>query len=97
MVAILIQMIGSQVACAEGIKDTWREVGDWTKNQLVSQYGSAIDFRYFDLFDPDCPDLPTSAQLPLILVDGEPVINGDKVSIPALRKKIEARAALLNE
>lgn len=90
---IRIHMIASQVACAEGTKDAWRELSDWAKGQLIAQFGPAIDFKYFDLFDPDCPELPEGAQLPLILVEDEPVINGGKVSIPVLRKKIEAKLA----
>ena len=93
---IRIHMIGSQVACTEGIKDSWREVGGWARGQLIAQFGPAIDFKYFDLFDLNCPDLPDGAQLPLILVEDEPVINGGKVSIPVLRKKIEALLARSN-
>lgn len=86
---IQIQMIGTMVACGEGTKDTWREVGGWAKIQLITRFGSIIDFKYYDLFDMDCPELPPDAQLPLILIEGETVINGDKISIPLLRKKIE--------
>lgn len=93
MGTIRIQMVGTQVACVDGVKDTWREIGDWAKDQLTAQFGSIIAFEYYDLFEPDCPELPQVAQLPLILVEGELVINGSKVSIPVIRKKIEAMVA----
>lgn len=87
---VAVQMIGAPVACAEGIKETWREVGVWAQAQLTARFGEQISFTYYDLFDPACPPMPGDGQLPCILVAGEVVINGGKVSLPLLRRKIEA-------
>ena len=84
-----VQIVGAPVACAEGVKDTWREVGDWAAGQLHALYGSAVRVVYHDLFDPECPPLPDNGQLPLILVGGELLSSGGKISIPAIRKHLE--------
>jgi hypothetical protein len=43
-----------------------------------------------DLFDPACPPLPPDAQLPLVLVNAEVLSSGGKISVPAIRKRLEA-------
>lgn len=85
-----VQIIGAPVACAEGMKETWREVAAWAAGQLTARFGPSVQVQYFDLFDPACPPLPAGAQLPLVLVDGQVVTNGGKVSMPAIRRRLEA-------
>jgi hypothetical protein len=46
--------------------------------------------EYYDLFDAGCPSLPPGAQLPLVLVDGDVASSGGKISVPAIRRRIEA-------
>jgi hypothetical protein len=84
-----VQIIGAPVACAEGVKETWREVAAWAAGQLVARFGSAVDVIYLDLFDPACPALPEGAQLPLVFVNGQVVSSGGKVSVPAIRRHLE--------
>lgn len=84
-----IQIIGTPVACADGVKDTWRELAGWIAGKLRRRYGTAVTVTYYDLFDPDCPKLPPDAQLPLVLVDGVIVTNGGKLSMPAIRRHLE--------
>jgi hypothetical protein len=86
----VVQIIGAPLACAEGVKDTWREVSKYTADQLIARFGESVRVRYFDLFDPDCPTLPDGAQLPLVLIEGEVLSTGGKVSVPAIRKRLEA-------
>jgi hypothetical protein len=45
--------------------------------------------QYFDLFDPASPPIPVGAQLPLVLVDGNLISSGGKISIPLIRKYVE--------
>ncbi|MCZ7573573.1 MAG: hypothetical protein M5U01_33900 [Ardenticatenaceae bacterium] len=45
---------------------------------------------YFDLFDPACPPLPAGAQLPLVLVNGDLLSSGGQISMPAIRRRLEA-------
>lgn len=85
-----VHIIGAPVACAEGVKETWREVAQWAARQLKVRYGTAVTVTYFDLFDPTCPPLPTDAQLPLVLVNGEMVSSGGKISLPLICRHVEA-------
>jgi hypothetical protein len=88
--SILVQIIGAPIACKEGVKDSWRDVAKWAADQLKGHFGEAVDARYFDLFDADCPPMPAEAQLPLVMVEGEVLSSGGKISVPAIRRKIES-------
>lgn len=87
-----VVIVGASVACEDGIKETWREVADWAAGQLKVRYGEQVKVEYFDLFDPNCPPIPSDCQLPLVLVDGKMVSSGGKISIPLIRKKLEELA-----
>lgn len=86
----IIQIIGAPVACADGVKDTWRDLAGWLGGQLQRRYGTAVSVTYYDLFDPNCPPLPPEAQLPLVLVNGEIISSGGKLSMPAIRRHLDA-------
>ena len=88
--AVIIHIIGAPVACAEGVKDTWREVAGWAAAQLRNRIGTAVHVQYFDLFDPDCPPLPQEAQLPLVLVNGQVLSSSGKISVPVIRRHLES-------
>jgi len=88
--SILVQIVGAPVACADGTKDSWREVSAWAAEQLRARFIDAVEVHYFDLFDADCPPMPAGAQLPLVIVQGEVLSSGGKISVSALRRKIEA-------
>ena len=90
---ILVQIIGAPIACKEGVKDSWREVAEWAGGQLHQHFGVSVDVRYFDLFDPACPPISPGAQLPLVLVNGDVLSSGGKISVPAIRRKIKALTA----
>jgi hypothetical protein len=92
MTPALVQIIGAPVACGEGVKDTWRDVAKHAADQLTARFGDAVRVQYFDLFDPECPVLPAGAQLPLVMIEGEVLSNGGKISVPAIRRRIEALA-----
>lgn len=89
-VKLQVDIVGAPVACATGVKDTWRDLATWAADQLHQRYGQAVEVRYYDLFDPDCPAVPTGAQLPLVLVDGNVIINGGKLSIPVISRRLES-------
>ncbi len=84
-----VDIIGAPVACKEGIKETWREVAEWAAGQLRSRFGDQVKVQYYDLFDPQCPAIPPEGQLPVVIVDGEVISCGGKISIPLIRKTIE--------
>jgi hypothetical protein len=85
----LVQIVGVPVACAEGTKDSWREVSNWVAGQLRVRFGDRVQVKYYNLFDVDCPPMPAEAQLPLVLIEGEVVSSGGKISMSLLRKKLE--------
>jgi hypothetical protein len=85
----VVQIVGAPVACAEGVHETWRDLAGWAGEKLAARFGEQVEVRYFDLFDPGCPPLPPGAQLPLVLVNGEMLSSGGKISVPALRKRLE--------
>jgi hypothetical protein len=87
---ITIQIIGAPVACAEGMKETWRDLAGWIGGKLRARYGTAVTITYFDLFDPNCPPLPPNTQLPLVLIDGQVFSSGGKLSMPAIRRHLDA-------
>jgi hypothetical protein len=86
---ISVQIIAAPVACAEGVKDTWCEIAGWAAEQLEKRFGEAVQVEYFDLFAAGCPSLPADAQLPLVLVAGEVLSSGGKISVPLIRRQIE--------
>ena len=90
----VIQIVGAPIACADGVKDTWREIATLTGDQLRRRFGEAVRVEYFDLFDPACPPVPPGSQLPLVLINGEVFSSGGKISVPAIRKRLEALALI---
>ena len=87
---IIVQIIGAPVACAAGTTDPWQGIAAWTGEQLRQRFGAAVRVAYYDLFDPACPAIPTAAQLPLVLLNGAVLSSGGKVSIPLIRRQLEA-------
>ncbi|HEX7975425.1 MAG TPA: hypothetical protein VF498_13540 [Anaerolineales bacterium] len=85
----LVQIVGSLVACSGGVKDSWRETAEWASRQLTARFGDTVQIKYFDLFDADCPSVPEGVQLPLVLVNGQVLSSGGKISVPAIRKRLE--------
>jgi hypothetical protein len=94
---MLVQIIGVPIECKDGVKDSWRQVSAWAAGQLRTRFGDNVQVKYYDLFDADCPPLPTDAQLPLVMVDGEVVPSGGKISVPAIRGRIEATIQRMQE
>ena len=85
----IVTIVGVPIACAEGVKDTWREVAVWAAGQLRQRFGEGVQVQYFDLFDPGCPPIPPDVQLPLVLVDSQVLSSGGKISVPVIRKRLE--------
>jgi disulfide oxidoreductase YuzD len=85
----IVRIVGTQVVCDEGMKDTWREVSEWMARQLVARFGKSVVVEYFDLFDPQCPPVLPDEQLPLVTVNDEVLSSGGKVSLPAIRRRLE--------
>ncbi len=87
---VVISIVGTPIACADGVKDTWRGVAAWVAGQLNNRFGETVSVCYFDLFDLDCPALPPDARIPFVYVNGEVFSSGAKISVPALRARVES-------
>ncbi len=88
--SVLIQIVGVPVACADGVKESWRDLARWAAGRLRNRFADAVQVEYYDLFDPTCPSLPPDAQLPLVLVNGDVLSSGGKLSMPDIRRRVEA-------
>ena len=88
---IKVQIIGTQIACSEGLKDTWRELAAYVKSQVSVRFQNQVEVEYFDLFDKKCPSFPTNAQIPNVLIDGELFSSGGKIVIPKLTKYLDGK------
>jgi hypothetical protein len=84
-----VQIIGAPTACRKGRQDTWRRISGLIATRLRGRFGHQVRVAYLDLSHPACPPLPVGAQLPLILVDGQLLSSGGKLSGPAIRKRLE--------
>jgi hypothetical protein len=90
-VTVTIEIVGAPVACGDGVGNAWREIASWAERELKRSFGDAVHVRYHDLFDAGCPRLPQGAALPVVLIDGEPITVGKKISLPAIRKAVALR------
>jgi hypothetical protein len=86
---VSVRIVAAPIACEGGVKDSWRVTAKWAEGQLKARFGEAVDVQYYDLFDADCPSMPPGAQLPLVLIEGEVVSSGGKISIPIIRRRVE--------
>lgn len=89
--SVKVEIVGTPIACCGESKDSWRQVATWIAREVERGFGSAVRVGYFDLFDPECPRLPEGASLPVILVEGDPVSIGKKISLPLIRKSLQDR------
>lgn len=88
---ITVQMIGAPIGvCGGGVEDAWRKAARLVARQLEHYFGDQIKVEYFDLLDPNCPVLPPNTELPLVLVEGQVLSSGGKLSTPALRRHLYA-------
>jgi len=86
------------VACASSESDAWRKVADWAGRALTRRFGDQITFAYYDLFSQEMdrfPEVLALAQegkgvVPLIFIGDELLSAGDKISVPAIRRRLEA-------
>ena len=92
---IKVQIIGTQIACSEGLKDSWRELAAFVKSQLSVRFPNKVEVEYFDLFDAGCPSFPKEAQIPVLLIDGELFSSGGKIAIPKLTKFLDGKLSEL--
>ena len=88
---VRVEIVGVPVACGDRVKDSWREIAAWVARDLERTFAGAVRVHYHDLFEAGCPALPAGAKLPVVLIDGEPIMVGEKISLPVIRKAIVNR------
>jgi len=88
-----VDIVGAPLGCDGDAKDSWRRAAAWVGTELERAYGGSVRVRYFDLFDPGCPRLPGGASLPVVLVAGEAILVGKKISLSAIRKHLDDLSA----
>lgn len=91
---VTVEIVGVPVACGDGVRDSWREIASWAARELERAFGDAVRVQYHDLFETGCPALPAGANLPVVMIDGEPFSVGAKFSLPAIRKALLDRGVV---
>jgi disulfide oxidoreductase YuzD len=77
---------------------TWRDATEWVARALKMRFGDRVRVAYFDLFldvidaFPQVIDLVArgEAKPPLIFVGDELLSAGERISGPAIRRRLEA-------
>ncbi|MGQ9684458.1 MAG: hypothetical protein ACUVX9_18175 [Anaerolineae bacterium] len=95
---IPVRIFGLPTACATGVTDAWREVAGWARQQLTARFGQQVNVEYYDLFSPEMDRFPEvlalvkegSGAVPLVFVGDELLSAGGKVSVPDIRRRLEA-------
>ena len=93
-----MRIVGVPGACPSGISEPWRDVARWAAKQLAARFGERVVVEYYDLFSPEMDRFPEAvtlvrrgeAGLPLVFVGDTLLSAGGKVSVPAIRKALEA-------
>mgnify|MGYP005837158131 CR=1 FL=1 len=95
---IPVRIFGLPTACATGVTDAWRQAAAWARRQLTARFGQQVSVEYYDLFSAEMDRFPEvlalvaagQGQVPLVFVDGELLSSGGKVSVPDIRRRLEA-------
>lgn len=95
---IPVRIFGLPTACATGVTDDWRQAAAWARRQLTARFGQQVSVEYYDLFSPEMDRFPEvlalvkegSETVPLVFVGNEFLSAGGKVSVPDIRRRLEA-------
>ena len=92
---VTVEIVGVPVACGDRVKHSWREIAAWVSRELDRAFDGAVRVQYHDFFEVGCPALPADAKLPIVLIDGEPITVGEKISLPLIRKTLVNRGVAM--
>lgn len=96
---VRVLIVGVPGACPTGgVSEPWREVAQWAAKQLAARFGDRVAVEYYDLFSPEMGRFPEAvaliqqgeAGIPLVFVGDRLLSAGGKVSVPAIRRALEA-------
>ena len=76
---------------------TWRDATEWVARSLKTRFGDQVRVEYFDLFFDGLEAFPKVMELiargetkpPLVFVGDELLSSGERISGPAIRKRVE--------
>lgn len=94
----MVRIFGTLTACREGTVDAWRDTAAFARRALSKRFGHQVVVEYYDLFSPEMDRFPEvvalvaagRAQVPLVFVDGKLLSSGGKISVPIIRRRLEA-------
>ena len=97
--AIRVRIVGVPTACASGVTEPWRGIAALAASQFGTRFGDQVSIEYYDLFSPEMDNFPEAlalvqggmAALPLVFVGDTVLSAGGKVSLPAIRRALEAQ------
>ena len=95
---VTVRIFGTLTACRDGTGDAWRDTAAFARRALSRRFGDQVAVEYYDLFSPEMDRFPEvvalvaagQGQVPLVFVDGELLSTGGKVSVPDIRRRLEA-------
>ena len=98
---IVVRVFGVPIAngCDCGTQSrTWREATEWVARALKTRFGDQVRIEYFDLFLDGLETFPKVMELiargeakpPLVFVGDEVLFSGERISGPAIRRRLEA-------
>lgn len=95
---IPVRIFGVPTACATGVTEGWRDAAQWVAANLARRFGDQVTVEYVDLFSADMARFPDVLELirrdglsaPLVFVGDELLSAGERVSGPAIRRRLEA-------
>jgi disulfide oxidoreductase YuzD len=96
--AVTVHIFGTLAACREGTVDSWRDTAAFARQALSKRFGNQVVVEYYDLFSPEMDRFPEvmtlvatgQGQVPLVFIDGELLSSGGKISLPDIRRRLEA-------
>jgi len=98
---IVVRVFGvpTTSGCDGGTKGgTWRDATEWVARSLKTRFGDQVRVEYFDLFLDAIDAFPQvmglvargEAKPPLVFVGGKLLSAGERISGPAIRRRLEA-------
>ncbi|TEU15720.1 MAG: hypothetical protein E3J21_12355 [Anaerolineales bacterium] len=95
---VTVRIFGTLIACREGTVDAWRDTAAFARRALGKRFGNRVAVEYYALFSPEMDRFPEvvalvaagQGQVPLVFVEGELLSSGGKVSVPDIRRRLEA-------
>ena len=90
---VKIQIIWTPVACHQELKDSCREVAGYVKSQLQAHFPENVDLKNYDLFDKNCPSIPSDARIPIVIINYNVFSSGEKISVPLIKAYLRKNLA----